>query len=430
MSSMPEIKGWCPTAYQPMESGDGLLIRAKTIGARIDSSRLKAVAHIAKTFGNGLIDLTQRAQLQIRGLQAESLAGALMALSSAGLLAPDANRERVANILTPPLAGLDQTALLDAVSLTSELATGLMQDTSLYALPSKFLFAISDGGAMPIDVAEADISFHPAAEGRIALRLAGAEDVAVFVIRSDAVPVALKLARAFLALRAADPFGLRRMRKLINKIGVGPLILEAGLALSTSVPLKADASASRLGVHDAGKVIFAGVSAPFGRWRARELENLADAAIAHGLGEARLTPWRTLLFPALSRGDAADILGCAKNMNLIVSGDDPRYSVIACPGAPECSQAQGETRKHLERLASMARQYAGKDGVGLHISGCSKGCARQRITPITLVLADGRYNLVVNGCAQDTPICRGLALHEIESSLKHYVRNKAPCPAN
>lgn len=429
MSPTPEIKGWCPTAHRPMESGDGLLIRARTIGARIDAAQLSSIAHIAKTYGNGLIDLTQRAQLQIRGVQASTLRDALKALDAAGLLATNADVERISNILAPPLAGLDSSAAFDAHALVAELAAAVAQDATLYALPAKFLFAIADGGALPIDVSEADISFLPATGGRIALHLAGIQNAAVIVKPEEAIAVALRLAKAFIELRAAGPFDLRRMRKMIAATGVAPLIERTGVSLRAFDSVIIPKPAEHLGVQDTDDVIFAGVAAPSGRWRAQELALLAEEAAAYGLGEARLTPWRSILIPAPHRDAAARIIARAAASELIVASDDPRRSIVACPGAPECLQAQGETRNHLERLAPLARQYAEKDGVGLHISGCGKGCARQGATPITLVLADGRYNLVLNGGAQDMPIRTGLALDEIESTLTHYVRTRAQCPA-
>lgn len=430
MSPMPEIKGWCPTAWRPMESGDGLLIRAKMIGARIDAAQLSAIAYIAKTFGNGLIDLSQRAQLQIRGVQTAALKDALDALNAAGLLAASADVERITNILAPPIAGLDQSAAFDANRLLTDLAEALAQDAALHTLPPKFLFAVVDGGALPIDASEADISFHPATGGRIALRLAGVEDAAVIVAHNVVVDVALRLAKAFIRLRAANPFDLRRIRKLITTAGVAPLIEQAGVALSPFSLTPPAVTAAYLGVQNLDDVVIAGVAAPSGRWRAEELAALAEEAAAHGLNEARLTPWRAILFPAPNPTSAAKIIARATTMGLIVDIDDPRRSVVACPGRPECSQAQGETRRHLERLAPLARQYAGEDGVGLHISGCGKSCARQTSTPLTLVLDRGRFNLVFNGGAKDKPAQTGLTLDEVVQALTRNARKKAPCLTN
>lgn len=428
MSSASEIRGWCPTAWRPMESGDGLLIRAKTIGARIGLSQLNAIADIAESFGNGLIDLSQRAQFQIRGVRTSTLGKALEALDAAGLLAANADVERITNILAPPLAGLDSSAAFDATALVADLGHALAQDSELYALPAKFLFAVVDGGELPIDASEADISFHPTADGRVALRLPGVENMAAIVAFTEAVAIALRLAKAFIDLRAADPFDLRRMRMLIASAGVAPLIERAGVAFTASPGNRASERPAYLGVQSSNDVIFAGVAAPSGRWRAQELAMLAGAAALHGLDDARLTPWRAILIPTADRETAFKIVTQAAAMGLIVKTDDPRRGVVACPGEPECLQAQGETRRYLERLAPLAVRYAGEDGVGLHISGCGKGCARQTSTPLTLVLDRGRFNLVLDGAARDKPAYSSFTLDEVEQTLMHNVRKKAPCP--
>ena len=66
-----------------MESGDGLLMRAKIVGSKLSLTRVSEIAAIALDCGNGRIDLSQRAQLQIRGVTETTLAAA-QARSNAG----------------------------------------------------------------------------------------------------------------------------------------------------------------------------------------------------------------------------------------------------------------------------------------------------------------------------------------------------------
>lgn len=429
MSSIPEIQGWCPTAFRPMESGDGLLIRPKIIGARIEATKLVAISNIAKTCGNGLIDLSQRAQLQIRGITPSTLDRALQSLDEAGLLAANEYVERIANILAPPLAGLDPSAIFDANRLVYELASALSQDAVFYTLPSKFLFAIQDGGKLPVDSSEADISIHPFEEDLLAVRLAGIEDGAVIMSPEKVIACVLRLTKAYIELRAAHPFEFRRIRKLIELTGFKNLIDKAGVSLRPFTPDAFRQNPTEIGVHHVGEIAYAGVAAPSGRWFADDLAELADLAVSRGLNEARLTPRRAILFPAAERLSALEIHSRAIAMGLVVEPSDPRRGIIACPGAPDCLQAQGETRKCLERLAPLVPQFAGRDGVSLHISGCSKGCARQTPAPVTLVLDDGRFNLVLDGGPRDKPTQIGLTLEEVERSLATNSRIEASCQA-
>lgn len=419
----PQVKGWCPGAYAPMQSDDGLLMRAKVVGSRVSASQLAEIAAIAADCGNGLVDLSQRAQLQLRGVTPETLPEALRRLDAIGLLAPDADAERVTNIVASPLAGLDPHAAFDANALAQDLAQALISDPALRALPAKFLFAIDDGGALSVADVGADIRIESTGAGA-AVHIAGADDRAVVAALDEVITTALKLARAFVTLRSGA-FDLRRMGRLVAAKGADAVFAEAGLQPAPSY-YSARSMHPWLGAHFLEGCVFVGVAAPSGRWCAEELVALAAQATMEGAGELRLTPWRGFLIPAPSREAARRISLAAQALGLIVSHDDPRLAVVACPGAPECPQAQGKTRVDLARLAPLARKLAGSDGVGLHISGCAKGCARPGRTSVTLVARASLYDLIENGRASDTPCLEGLTLDAVEDALMRAEKNLCP----
>lgn len=434
MPQTPEIKGWCPGAFRPMASNDGLLIRAKTIGSHISAAQLAAVAAISEGCGNGFVDLSQRAQLQFRGLSEATIREALPRLEAAGLLPRSAEAERVTNIVASPLAGLDRNAAFDANAMARAFAGAIEADEALRALPTKFLFAIDDGSALPLSDVEADIfigarprAFRRASNcDHVELRIAGADDLVIITGLARAIDAALRLARAFVALRDGA-FELRRMKRLVAALGLERVLDRAGLASALDARRPKVPPAPFLGVQQADRLFFAGAAAPSGRWRASELAQLAALAEAKGMGELRLTPWRAVLFPTRNAEAAQPILDAARALDLIVSHDDPRLSVVACPGAPECPQAQGETRGALARLAPLAQKLAGEDGVGLHISGCAKGCARPKSAPVTLIANDGRFDLVERGCSSDAPQLTGVDISAIERALIARAKEH-PCP--
>lgn len=124
----------CPGVLRLHEAADGLLARVRLPGGRLDASGMCAVAS-ASRLGNGVVELTSRASLQIRGLVDDGL---VVPLSAAGLL-PSASHERVRNILASPLAGREVDALVAA--LDAKLTT----DPELENLSGRFLFAVDDG---------------------------------------------------------------------------------------------------------------------------------------------------------------------------------------------------------------------------------------------------------------------------------------------
>ncbi len=94
------IRGWCPTVHAPMASGDGLLARVKPFGGRLSSAGLQALADAVAAFANGVVELTGRGNLQVRGLR--DPAAFARATVAAGLADPDPDREARRNVVAVP----------------------------------------------------------------------------------------------------------------------------------------------------------------------------------------------------------------------------------------------------------------------------------------------------------------------------------------
>ena len=128
-------KGWCPGALRPMQTGDGFLVRLRLTGGIVSPARAQAIAGLALRFGNGLIDLTQRANLQLRGVREVDLPALTRALDGLRLTDANAEAEAVRNVIASPLAGLDPTAVLDIRPVVAALEARLSGDAALHALP-------------------------------------------------------------------------------------------------------------------------------------------------------------------------------------------------------------------------------------------------------------------------------------------------------
>lgn len=360
----PVVKGWCPGALRPMESGDGLVVRVRVPGGRLTQAQAAGVAALAAACGSGWLDLSARANLQLRGVTEASHPRVLEGLEALGLL--DATREAEArrNILVTPFAD----AQADAIA--AGLARALVEAAP--ALPGKFGFAVDTGPAPVLAEASADVRIERHAGGLL-LRADGMTR-GRGVSAGEAAAEAVRLAEWFLAAGGA-PGGRGRMRALIAR-GVRP----PGHDLSA--PAAAEA-APQPGLMPEGAL----VGAAFGQIEAAQLAALAV------LGPLRLTPWRMLLIEGLA--------AMPELPGLITSPGDPLLAASACTGAPGCPQALGPTR-------ALARALAGQVP-GLHVSGCGKGCAHPGAARVTLVAAGaGRYDLIRDGRAGDPPHLTGL----------------------
>jgi precorrin-3B synthase len=427
------VRGWCPGALRPMESGDGLIVRLRISLGVVDIALAGQIADWSRRWGNGQIDLTNRGNLQLRGLAPRHLPDLHDALAEYGLLESSEAGEAVRNVMTSPLAGLDPAAELDVRPIARGLEQRLAGDASLHGLPGKFGFAIDDGGSLGLDDVAADVRFvaRPATDGpAFAVYLAGASLDPLGPCRPDAlVDVAEALSRVFLRRRIGRHTAIRRMRDLVAACGAEAIGREAELApVGSPGSERVVNPRCFLGVQPLGAAAFVGVGLKFGRLAAGDVGELASIAAANGARDLRLTPWRTILLPVPSLSAAHAVLAGLVGRSFICDSDDPVRRIAACPGAPSCGHGTVPVRRDAAQLAA---EIAGVPGCGivLHVSGCEKGCAHPRLAMVTLVGRNGRYDLVRDGVASGAPALRNMTLDQAAQQVRHIVANQPPSGA-
>jgi precorrin-3B synthase len=370
----PAIKGWCPGALRPMASGDGLIVRIRPPGGRLTPAQATGIAKAAARHGNGIIDLSARANLQLRGVTDASHPPLIDGLRALGLIDPDIQTESLRNLIVTPFRDAITETL--AADLTAALAR-------IPQLPGKFGFALDSGPRPVLSGASVDIRVERAADGRLILRPDG---YPLGQPITDLGREAVALAEWFIAQGGVTD-GRGRMAALIAR-GAVP----GGCDTPPAEPLPQPAP----GLHPEGALVALG----FGQMQAETL--LALAALGR---EIRPTPWRMLLLAGATV--MPDVAG------LITDPTDPLLRVTACTGAPGCPQALGDTRALARNLAAHLPK-----GRALHVSGCTKGCAHPAPCDLTLVATTGGYDLVRDGAASDTPVQRGIAASDLPELLK------------
>ena len=387
-------RGWCPSLARPMPTGDGLLARVHPPLGRLTPDQMRAVAEGARTHGNGHIDVTARGNLQIRGVSEASAPRLACALAEAGLAdtRDDGGPQRLT--LTAPLAGLDESERIDVPALARAVeAAGL----AVPGLPAKTLVAVDGGGAFGLGAVEADFFLFAEGRAQVAFGLAGADGP----LRCGLLPEIGAAGALGLALAAFAGTGRRRVRDL-EPAERAFVAAAAGFHPLESRPLAPAPlpAAPGLAPLPEGRAAVL-VQAPFGRCTAERLERVAALAGPEG---ARLSPERGLALVAPA-GDTAALQAALAQAGFIVSPDDPRRAVFACPGAPACRSGTTPVPDHAARLAEALAPLAGL-GLTAHVSGCAKGCAHPGPADLTLVARDGTYDVVPRGEPGDTPATR------------------------
>lgn len=415
MNEMRPLRvGWCPAAYRPMQSGDGLIVRIKPRAGTLSKTQLLAIADAAETCGNGGVDITRRANLQIRGITDVTFPAALQILDNAGLLDADPAVDAIRNILVDPLSGLDP-ALADARPLATTLENVLIATKELHRLAGKFGFAVLAHG---VDMT-ADITMSLANGVDVEISLSGAPNRSAHVPPDRAVDFALKLAIVSLEL---VPDG--RMRDVVAKFGAESIFYRAGLAAGDR-----NVSSAKPPIHIGllardNQPFAVGVQPTFGRANASSLREFA-LAIEHDI---RVSPQRALLTPVRDASEAEHVFMLCQKLGWITASDDPRRKIDACTGSPGCARATLDTRADATLLAKEFLSHHG-DIHSLHISGCEKGCARSSSANYTLVGSGGAYSIVVNGDVRAIPVLQHITQHQLIPHLcKLHGACRAECP--
>lgn len=373
--SDPVIKGWCPGALRPMMSGDGLVVRVRPRGGRLTPTQAKGIADLSAQHGNGLIDLSARANVQLRGVTETDHGPLIDGLSVLGLIDASTEAESRRNVVVTPF-WRDGDGVQDVVRSL----TGALSHPDAPATPGKFGYAVDCGAEPVLSETSADIRIERGPGDALLIRADGAATGAT-ATPSTAAGLAIDLARWFLKTGGA-PEGRGRMAAHLARGARLPDVFTEIPALPRS-----SAPASAPGPLPLGFL----VGFEFGQITAETMSILAEN------GPLRITPWRMILIEGATTLPAIP--------GLITDPVDPMLRVTACTGAPGCPQALIATRPLARALcASLA------PGARLHVSGCAKGCAHPGPAPLTLTgRSDGTVDLIRNGTAADIPSRTGLS---------------------
>ena len=338
----------CPGLLRPHRAEDGLVVRLRIPGGQTTSRTLLALTGLA-----GTLQLTSRGNLQLRGIDEQSLPALTDRVVGLGLL-PSASHELVRNIVASPLTGLTP-GRPDLRPLIAALDQAICAEPELADLPGRFLFAIDDGTADVWSLAF-DVGYRAVDAARGVLSLGSASGLSAAeapgrVIRSSAAPAEIvHIATEFVrARRSSHPaWRVWELKDFRRDLAPPPNSGRETFG-DLAPPLGAVSGAASVGV-------------PLSFLTSTQAAAVDDAA---GGGPVIITPWRTLIIPA-----AVAKIEALRAAGLITESRSPWSKITACVGAPCCAKSMIDTRKLAEEIA---RRPAGPVRL-IHVSGCERRC--------------------------------------------------------
>ncbi|WP_213879609.1 precorrin-3B synthase [Pseudomonas sp. dw_358] len=385
----------CPGLLRVVRARDGGLCRIKLPGGVLTAIQAEAIAAAAERYASGVIEVTNRSNLQLRGIgaDAEKLAEQLLA---AGLGPRHAAADDVRNLMLSPMADLDPQRLADTGPLAARILQSLEQRTALHQLSAKFAVQLDGGEALTMLGHHHDLWLSAMTlEGRVvwAVGLAGSpldgSDVAVAF--EDGHDLVMAVLERFVHLATPEQGRMRDLEQASR--GLRGLLQESPVTFLAANFERTAACAEPLAVHSQSESGWVGVGAgaPLGRVDVSMLRGLARLARQYGDGRMRMTPWQGVLLTHVRREDAASLVEKLRDLGLLPDPAAPLAQLRACTGSAGCAKGLADTKADALRLA--ARLPVAQE---VHLSGCTRSCACAHSAASTLLaVGEGFYDLYV-----------------------------------
>ena len=441
---------------------ESLMMRCRIPAGQLSAVQLDALAQIAEDWGGHRVDLTTRANVQIREIAPRHMVKALLRLQEAGLTAKGSGVDNIRNVTASPTFGIDPGELIDTAPLAKAMHYYILNCRDMYGLPRKFNIAFDGGGAITAAADTNDVGFLAVRVGEgkgvdpgvyFRLELAGitghqqfASDTGYLIRPQDCVAVGAAIVRAFAETGDRTNRKKARLKYVIDRLGLDGFMALAEKKLAfplTRLPLDQCEPRPRtiahghLGAHRQKQPGFqyVGVAVPVGWVAAGQMRGLAELARKYGTGEVRLTVFQNLLIPHVPEARVPELTGELIELGFHTQASALAGGLVACTGNRGCKWAATDTKGQAVELARhLETKLVLDQPINIHFTGCPNSCAQHYMGDIGLLgtkvgpeKAEGYHVYVGGGFGQDQAVARelfrGVAFEQLKPTVEKMLRN-------
>lgn len=372
----------------------------------VSAAQARAIADGAQRYGSSVIEATNRANLQIRGIAHEQ-AALIESLLAADLGPTNAAGDDVRNLMLSPSAGIDRQMLFDTRDLARQILATLQEHEPFHNLSAKFAVQLDGGEGLAMLEHPHDLwlsAVEREGERWLAFGLAGCptDRPAGSVPLEDGHGLVVAVLELFLELAQPDQ---TRMRQLLSEMTTSGFLAR----LAERVPFKSVAdwqrsvtsNALHIGAHPQTQAgfVYIGAVPPLGRLDCTILPGVAQLAQEYGDATLRFTPWQSLLLPNIRHENVDEVIRRLHRLGLLCDADQPLSRLIACTGSSGCGKGLADTKGDALQLAALLQRHG--QVMNVHLSGCSRSCAAAHVAPFTLLaVGPGHYDLYFREAGQ------------------------------
>jgi ferredoxin-nitrite reductase len=412
---------------------EAFMARLRIPGGVVKSYQLRELARVARELTTGYIQITTRANFQLRLIQPKDAPEVLRRIQSVGLHTRGAGADNIRNLTANPTSGIDPHELIDVMPYCQELAQIILNDRSLYDLPRKFNIAFDGGGAIGTVEDTNDIgvkAVKPGEEVVFRISLGGAtghksfaRDLGVIVKPSELNRVIVALVRVFILHGNRSDRKKARLKHLLETWSLEKYLAETekllGYELQRSTAKSSAADNGRaesnlfpsqpvhhshVGIYPQKQkgLNYIGAAVPVGQLTSKQMLRIAEIADLYGSGEIRLTVWQNFIVPNVPDAYVETARKALQRIGFETKISHLRNGLVACTGNSYCKFAQTNTKAHALALADyLERKLALDQPINIHLTGCPNSCAQHYMGDIGLLGVKSKgeegYHVFVGG---------------------------------
>ncbi|MCP4258389.1 MAG: sulfite reductase, beta subunit (hemoprotein) [Planctomycetes bacterium] len=376
------------------------MVRIRIGAGLVLPHQLERIAQLSKNFGNGIVHVTTRQDIQIHEVDIEDTPDVLEGLLEAGLSSRGGGGNTVRNVTACPEAGVCHEEEFDVAPYAIAAAEYLLQDRSSFNLPRKFKLVFSGCSKDCAFASVADLGFFAHlknevkgfsvyAAGGLGPNPAVAAKIEDFIEAEEIFEVAEAIKRLF------DKYGDRankhkaRLRYVLARVGIEEFIklyrAERDLLKTEGLPCTTPQ------IRDIASVYKVPEKSENVRLRlkkgdipADDLNIVGQIAAKYGQGLIRTTQLQDLLITGITQEDVDKVHSELKKLSIDVFGDGSS-KIIACAGASTCKLGLCLSRGLAEAISDKLSHNgfsADLPETTIRISGCPNSCGHHYIASI------------------------------------------------
>lgn len=417
---------WVGMLHRRKKNPGKFMMRLKVPNGILNSEQMRFFADCVSQYDEdvGVIDITTRQNIQMRGVTIETAPEIIEGLEQRNLTSFQSALDNVRNVVGSPLAGIDPLEIVDTRAICNAVndlisldpATGLRGNPKWGNLGRKFNVAISgsrddfahthinDIGLQPVLHAESnEPGFNLVLGGYMSIKRVAESIHSDLWIKGDVSSV-FNLCDCILEVFRDE--GERKDRQkarlmwLVEDYGVEgftdkikAMLKERDIETSAWQPHPTDAFERRelLGVHKQKQegLNRVGILVPVGRMSRHEARELADVADRYSGGEVRLTVEQNAILPNVRDEDIAALIKepmFGPDKRLKIEAGNIEGGVVSCTGSQFCGFAMIETKQTAERYAKLLEEVVETDRpLRIHWTGCPNSCGQVQAADIGLM---------------------------------------------